>query len=74
MNVYLSVETECKFCNWKIKEGQGPLFGTTKAGRVYAFCPVCNLELEISTQEIDGPEPSEFIKMCKDIKEGRYEN
>ena len=50
MNVKVSVENECKFCGWKAEKGQNPIFvkqGTT----VFAFCPMCNYELNISWQK-----------------------
>lgn len=66
MKVYTSIKTECDFCGWKKKKsGQNPIvrFSGTK---VFAFCPMCNLEIEVSEQEIDGPSPSDFVKQCKD--------
>ena len=56
MRVKLSVENECKFCDWKITDKQRPLFVCEQDGKVFAFCPMCNFELDISWQEIEENE------------------
>ena len=49
--VILSVENECKFCKWKATEGNHPKLVYSNDGLITAFCPMCNFELPISSQE-----------------------
>ena len=73
MQVYLSVENTCKFCDWKITDKQRPMFVNRKDGQVFAFCPMCNFELNISWQESEGEAPSSLYEWCegecKDIRD-----
>lgn len=52
MKVVASVENECKFCGWKKTDKQMPIF-RTRGITVYAFCPMCNFELNISEQNVE---------------------
>ena len=70
MQVYLSVENTCKFCGWKITDKQKPMFVNKKDGQVFAFCPMCRYELNVSWQEADGTAPSSFYEWC----EGKHKN
>lgn len=55
--VTLSVEGICKFCGWKkVNKKQHPLFLCAKDGKVTAFCPMCEFELNIFSQEIEEAE------------------
>jgi hypothetical protein len=66
MQVYLSVENTCKFCDWKITEKQKPIFVNRKNGQVFAFCPMCQFELDISWQEDESKVPSSLYKWCEE--------
>ena len=66
MQVYLSVEKTCKFCDWEITDKQKPMFVNRKNGQVFAFCPMCQFELDVSWQESEGESPSSFYKWCEE--------
>ncbi len=63
MRVTVSVENECKFCDWKITDKAKPSFLCEEDGKVTAFCPMCGFELAISSQILDWREE------CIDIRD-----
>lgn len=66
MQVYLSVDKTCKFCDWEITDNQKPMFLNKEDGEVFAFCPVCQFELEINRQETESKFPSDFYARCEE--------
>jgi len=47
MEYITSIESKCKFCGWTSETGN-PMIVTKRDHTVYAFCPMCRFELEVS--------------------------
>jgi hypothetical protein len=47
MEYITSIENKCKFCSWTAEMGN-PMVVTKRDHKVYAFCPMCRYELEVS--------------------------